>query len=453
MRTPEKLFRPIFLYGDSLGELILKPVNTFILLQVSGGLVTLLATVAALVTANSYLAQFYTNVLDYHLSIRIHERILDQSLHFWVNEGLMTVFFFVVGLEIKREVLIGELASLKKALLPASAALGGMLVPALIFISMNSGEALRGWAVPVATDIAFCIAALMLLGTRIPRALTVFVAALAIVDDLGAVVIIALFYSHISITYLWLTVLALVLLIIINFLGYKRPLPYVILGGLVWLTAYVSGIHSTVAGVLVALTIPARSKSNTDQFLTGVNNLLNRFECAGLCGYSVYTNVEHQEAVRKIETLCHAVEPPLLRIQHTLNPWVIYGIVPVFAFANAGVIVSAESFAAVFETPASLGVFIGLFAGKQLGVFAASWIAVRSGLAELPANTSWLQIYGCAILCGTGFTMSIFIADLAFPGASLLPLVKLSVLMASALSLLVGLLLLFASSKKPTVLS
>ena len=448
MRKPEQLFRPIFSYGESLGELILRPVNTFIALQVSGGILTLAATIAALILANSALVDVYDKILHNHISISVVGRTLDKPIHFWINEGLMTVFFFVVGLEIKREILVGELASLRRSLLPIAAAIGGMVVPALIYISMNTGEALKGWAVPVATDIAFTIAALTLLRSHIPHSLTIFVAALAIVDDLGAVLIIALFYtSQISTEFLWITALLFLLLGTINFLGYKKPLPYIVLGCLVWFTAYLSGIHSTIAGVLVAMSIPARSKSNTDQFLGGAYGLLDQFECAGSCGYSIYTNVEHQEAVRKLETLCRAVEPPLLRIQNTLNPWVINGIIPLFALANAGVEVSLQSLGEAFRSSSSLGVFAGLFFGKQIGIFAASWIAVRSGLAQLPSGTSWFQLYCCAILCGTGFTMSIFIADLAFKGSELLSLTKLSILMASTLSLVVGLTFLYLGSR------
>lgn len=425
------------------------PVHTFVSRQVSGGLLILVMTVVALVWANSSWSEAYESLWHTHLSLGFRGRALNQPLHFWINEGLMTLFFFVVGLEIKREILIGELASFRKAALPLAAAVGGMAAPALIYYALNPSDlALRGWAIPTATDIAFTVGVLTVLGSRVPRSLTVFLVALAIVDDMGAVLIIALFYTaQISFVYLKITVVLLLILAIVNVLGYRRPFLYVVLGCLVWGTVYLSGLHSTVAGILVALTIPARSRCNTDVFVAGARNLLDRFECAGPCGYSVYTNADHQDAVRELESLCVAVEPPLLRIEHILSPVVVFAVVPIFALANAGVHLSLDSFTKAFSASPTLGVFLGLVVGKQLGILAASWLATRIGIAEMPAGASWLQIYGCAILCGIGFTMSIFIADLAFAQTPLLDLAKIGILSASAVSFLFGLIVLFVGSR------
>ena len=450
MKQPEFHSRWYFKTGEAIGQQLLRPVHSFMGLQASAGLLILIVTAIALGWANSRFSNSYEAFWETHLALRIYDRALDRPLHMWINEGLMTVFFFVVGLEIKREILIGELATVRKATLPVCAALGGMLVPAVIYFAISAdAPALKGWAIPTATDIAFTIGVLTLLGSRIPRSLKVFVAALAIADDLGAVLVIALFYtSTISLLHLELTGLLLLLLVVMNILGYRRALVYLVLGSLVWLEVYMSGIHSTVAGILVALTIPARARTDTDTFVKRGREILSEFECVGECGYSVYTNADHQEAVRKLETLCHHVEPPLLRIEHTLQPWVMFLIVPLFALANAGVHLSAESITNAASSPVSIGTFLGLFLGKQIGIVSFSWLTARLGFAELPAGASWGQVYGCAVLCGIGFTMSIFIADLAFAGTDLLEPAKIGILAASAVSLLTGLALLYAVSEE-----
>ena len=441
MKDPPFRFPRVFQAGESIGELLLKPLHSFLSLQFSGGLLILCLTAVALYLANSSFGDAYERLWRTPLSVGAYGSTLAKPLHFWINEGLMTLFFFVVGLEIKREILIGELASFSKAALPLAAAVGGMVVPAGIYYLLNpDGITARGWAIPMATDIAFSIGVLTLLGSRVPRSLAVFLAALAIVDDLGAVAVIAIFYTaQISILHLQITAGLLLVLVIINVLGYRQPMLYVVLGFLVWLEISLSGIHSTVAGILVALTIPARSKCGTDEFLTSARSVLDKFACADECGFSVYTDREHQEAIRRMKRLCRAVEPPLLSIEHVLTPWVVFGIVPLFALANAGVPLAADAFLKAFASPSPLGVFLGLVVGKQLGVFSASWLAVRIGLAELPEGVSWSQLYGCAVLCGIGFTMSIFIADLAFAGTPFLEPAKLGILSASAASLSLGL--------------
>jgi Na+:H+ antiporter, NhaA family len=449
-KNPRFLDRRFYKAGESLGELLISPVHIFISRQVSSGILIMIMTVAALVWANSGWSDWYELLWRTDFTVGARGRTLDKPLHFWVNEGLMTFFFFVVGLEIKREVLIGELASFRKAVMPVTAAVGGMVAPALIYYLMNpSGMAVRGWAIPTATDIAFTIGVLTILGARVPRSLTVFLAALAIVDDLGAVLVIALFYTtEISAFHLQVTAALVFTLVIINVLGYRSPLPYLVVGCFVWLAVYLSGVHSTVAGILVALTIPARSKCDTDSFLKGTQTLLEKFRCTGPCGYSVYTNFRHQDTVSQIEALCLAVMPPLLRIERLLSPWVVFIIVPLFALANAGVHLDWPSFMNAFGSRPTLGVFLGLVLGKQVGIFSFSWIAIRLGIAERPVGASWLQIYGCAILSGIGFTMSIFIADLAFAQSVFLELAKIGILSSSAVSLILGLSVLYIASRQ-----
>lgn len=407
-------------------------------------------TAVALYWANSSFHETYEKFWTTPLSVAVHGRGLDKPLHFWINEGLMTLFFFVVGLEIKREILIGELASFRKAALPVTAALGGMIVPAAIYYLLNpAGETARGWAIPMATDIAFSIGVLTLLGSRVPRSLTVFLSALAIADDLGAVAVIGLFYTaDISLFYLQVTGLLFLILVSINVLGYRQPLPYVVVGSLVWLAVYLSGIHSTVAGILVAMTIPARSKYDTDTFQELGGKILDDLACRGDCGFSTLTNPDHRAAIRRMVRLCRAVEPPLLRVEHSLGPWVMYVIVPVFALANAGVNLEPAAFRQAIASPTALGVFLGLVFGKQIGVFAASWLATRAGFTELPEGITWLQLYGCSVLCGIGFTMSIFIADLAFGDMPFLVSAKYGILLASAVSVCLGLVVLLMGRGK-----
>ncbi len=400
----------------------------------------MLVTIIALIWINSSVSESYNKLLHTHFELKGDWFTLDTSVHFWINEGLMTIFFFVVGLEIKREILIGELASFKQAALPVAAAIGGMVAPALIYYVLNpAGPAAKGWGIPMATDIAFTIGALTLLGSRVPHSLKVFLAALAIVDDLGAVLVIAIFYTpSINQSHLLQAVFLFSILVSFNILGYRRALPYVFIGVLVWIEVFLSGFHTTVAGILVAFTIPARSKYDTDTFLAQLAELLEQFRCAGKCGFSIYTNEEHLNAVRSIERLCRMVEPPLHRIEAIVHPWVVFVVVPIFALANAGIVLDWGKLWTVIQTPPSLGILLGLLVGKQVGITLASWLAIKSGLAAMPKDANFGQIYGGAILCGIGFTMSIFIADLAFGRTELLYSAKAGILLASLLSFLLG---------------
>lgn len=450
---PRFMDRRIYQKGEVIGELLIRPFQTFASREASSGVLLLVASVVAVVWVNSPFQHSYEVLWESVFTLGIGSWSFEKSLHFWVNDGLMTIFFFVVGLEIKREILVGELASFRQAALPITAAVGGMLVPAGIYLLFNLGsEVERGWAIPMATDIALTLGVLTLLGARVPHALVVFLVALAIADDLGAVLVIALFYTaDISLYYLQLSGLILLCLAMANILGYRRPIPYIVLGVVLWATVYLSGVHSTLAGVLLALTIPARSSYDTDTFLNRAGNILEEFQCAGSCGYSMYTNEDHQATVHTLENICHGVQPPLIRIEYTLHPWVVFGIVPLFGLANAGVSIEWVELDDICASPLFLGITLGLVLGKQLGIFAAAWLAVKIGLGAMPRDTTWGQIYGGAILCGIGFTMSIFIAHLAFHQSPVFDASKMSIFVGSVVSAALGTAILYrASGKSPS---
>jgi NhaA family Na+:H+ antiporter len=286
-----------------------------------------------------------------------------------------------------------------------------------------------------------------LLGSRISRGLVIFLVALAIADDLGAVMVIAVFYSaDISHFYLVMSGLIFVSLVGINILGYQNPVPYVLLGIILWIMVFLSGVHATLAGVLLALTIPARSRTDTDTFLAEAQSVIKEFECAGSCGYSVYTNEDHQAAVHTLETMCHRVEPPLLRIEYTFHPWVVFLIIPLFGLANAGVRLDPASLPQMLASPVALGVGLGLFLGKQLGIVVASFLALRAGIAALPSGATPGQVYGGAVLCGIGFTMSLFVNDLAFGAGPAADMGKIAIFAGSVLSFVVGMTVLFVTT-------
>jgi NhaA family Na+:H+ antiporter len=450
MTEPVFVKKKIFREGEQLGRLLLRPFELFAEKEAASGILILLASAAALIWVNSGFSESYENLWHIRTLIGAAGIVLDRPLHFWINDGLMALFFFLVGLEIKREVLVGELGSLRKAFLPVSAAVGGMLVPALIYFALNpTGPGLRGWGIPMATDIAFVIGAMTVLGSRIPRGLIVFITALAIADDLGAVLVIALFYTpYISTHYLSIAGVLLLVLIAMNVLGFRKTLPYALVGIPLWLTVHLSGIHSTVAGVLIAMTIPARSKYDTDDFLRRASGVIEQFECAGSCGYSVYTNSEHQSAVRSLATLCRKVEPPLIRLEFHLHPWVVFLIVPLFALANAGVSLQLNTLLPALHDRVVLGTIAGLVLGKTLGISVASWLAIRTGIAELPEQLELKHIYAGSILCGIGFTMSLFIANLAFAGTQELAPAKIGIFAGSLISFLAGFTMLYMVSRK-----
>ena len=388
-------------------QIITKPFRWFFKLEAASGLVLLFAAIIALLISNSSLSNLYFSTLNEYLFLGINEFGLKLTVLHWINDVLMAVFFFFVTLEIKREFLQGELSNIKQALLPIIAAVGGMLVPALIYVYINFGDSqtLNGWAIPSATDIAFSLGVLSLLGKRVPLSLKVFLTALAIIDDLGAIVIIAIFYSgDLSIKYLLLMLLAFIILLLINKFNIKKFLPYLIAGIFLWDFTHNSGIHATIAGVLLAITIPHR-KQEKDFSL-------------------------------------------LIKVEHSISPYVAFGIMPLFAFANAGVSLEGLSFSSLLDK-VPLGIVLGLFVGKQLGVFIFSYVSIKLKIAQMPNNSNWFNFYGVGILTGIGFTMSLFVGNLAFiENMQYMDGVKIGVLTGSLLSTLTGYFLILLTPNK-----
>ncbi len=386
---------------------ISKPFKWFFKLEAASGLILLFAAIIALIVSNSDLSSLYFSTLNKYLFIGINNFGLKLSIIHWINDGLMAIFFFFVTLEIKREFLQGELSNMKQALLPIIGAVGGMLVPALFYIFINWGESetLNGWAIPSATDIAFSLGVLSLLGKRVPLSLKVFLTALAIIDDLGAILIIALFYSgDLSLKYLSLMVLAFLTLLVINKFNVKKFLPYLIVGIFLWDFTHNSGIHATIAGVLLAMTIPHRKKEKDFSLL--------------------------------------------IKIEHAISPYVAFGIMPLFAFANAGVSLEGLSLSFLLDK-VPLGIVLGLFFGKQLGVFVFSYISIKLKIAQMPNNANWFNFYGVGVLTGIGFTMSLFVGNLAFvENMQYMDGVKIGVLTGSLLSTLFGYFLILLTPNK-----
>ena len=403
----------------------------FTRLQASGGILLLLATILALLWANSGWGRGYFELWETYLKISLGDLSLSESLLHWVNDGLMVIFFFVVGLEIKREVLVGELASLKRAALPLMAAVGGVLLPAAIYtVFNNGGEGASGWGIPMATDIAFLLGLLAVLGSRVPVSLKIFFTALAIVDDLGAVLVIALFYSgEIEWAALGVGLIFLAVLIVLNRARVRHPLPYSLLGIGLWLAFLESGIHPTIAGVLLAMTIPARTVVYAEAFLAQCVSALGGLQSDA----HEEESRRQQAAAQTLEVIAERIQTPLQRMERSLNPWVAYLIVPVFALANAGVDLSGD-LAKALTGSISLGIVAGLVVGKPLGITLFSWIAVKTGIADIPFGVTWRQLFAASWLAGIGFTMSLFIASSAFEAAELLSTAKVSILVASLLA-------------------
>lgn len=407
-------------------EVLTSPFVRFAKMEATGGILLLAGTLAALLWANSPWESSYHGLWHTQVSIGIGRLTLSESRHEWINDGFMSIFFFLVGLEIKREVLIGELSSLRQAAFPIIAALGGAIVPALIYVSVaHGGDAQKGWGIPMATDIAFALGVLALLGSRVPVSLKIFVTALAIVDDIIAVLVIAVFYTdRIHLLSLAAGLGGVALCFGANLLGIRKPAVYAVIGVFVWCAVLKSGVHATVAGVLLAFTIPARTYIDRDLFLKRGRWLLDMFAT------SRPNSLEAHSAIHSLEASCELIESPLHRIEHYLHPWVSFLVMPVFAFANAGVRILGNVQAAG-KHPVTLGVVLGLFVGKPIGIWFFAWIAAKTRLATLPEELSWKKIFGAGWLCGIGFTMSLFIASLAFGEGHLLDMSKIGILAAS----------------------
>ncbi len=422
---------------------LISPFEQFIRHESTSGLLLMAATVAAIALANSPLGPAYHHWLETPVGFSFGEWRLEKSLHHWINDGLMALFFFVVGLEIKREILVGELSDLRAAALPSIAAVGGMVVPALLYLSLVDNPEWRdGWGIPMATDIAFAVGVMVLLGSRVPKALITFLVALAIVDDLGAVVVIALFYTEeLNVTALWWAAGLTALLAVQNRVGVRRPLPYFLVGGLLWLALLKSGVHATLAGVITALAIPAFPKYDPARFVTHVRELMDLFEANTHPGESILKNHHQYSILQTLENGVHLVETPLQRLEHALHGPVAYLIVPIFAFANAGIPLDLETLGETLTHPLTLGVGTALVLGKLIGIAGLSWLAIRFGIGQLPAGARPIHLVGVGLLGGIGFTMSIFIGELAFSDApEALVLAKTGILFASLTAGILGLL-------------
>jgi NhaA family Na+:H+ antiporter len=428
-------------------ERVLSPFSHFIRQESAGGIVLIACAMVAFAWANSRWAAGYHHLWETPVGFRFGPWTLEYSLHHWINDGLMAVFFFLVGLEIKREVLAGELASPRRAALPAAAALGGMVVPAALYALLNAaGEGSRGWGVPMATDIAFVLGVMALMGPRVPVALKVFLTALAIVDDIGAVLVIAVFYTgEIRWVALGAGLLLLALLAAANRLGVRRPLPYVFVGIVVWGCFLTSGVHATVAGVLLAFTIPGRTRIDCSALVEHGRSALRHFEAAAVSGRSILGDPGQQSALMELEEATEAAQAPLQRIERELQGAVAFVIIPLFALANAGVTLSGGAAAAAH--PVALGIVLGLVLGKPVGITLFAWLAVRLRLAELPAGVRWSQLRAVSCLGGIGFTMSLFIAALAFPAGALGDIAKIGIFAGSLLAVAAGWLMLVLAER------
>lgn len=421
-------------------ERILHPLRAFVHHPLAGAGLLLGAAVVAIVWANSPFAETYHHLLHLEAGVELAGATLSKTVHHWINDGLMGIFFFVVGLEIKRELMAGELSSVRKATLPAVAAVGGMLVPALVYVAMNpSGAESTGWGIPMATDIAFALGVLAVLGDRVPLGLKVFLTALAIVDDIGAVLVIAIFYTdQVSILALGLGLGLFSLAILANVLRIRAATLYFILGTGVWLAFLESGVHATVAAILMAFTIPARSRLDGEAFVASIGQHLEALKAVGLPrGGTVNTGLQ-QDVLERMDHSVEEASAPLQELQRALDPLVVFVVLPVFALANAGVSIGGDLQASV-TAPVSLGVIAGLFFGKQIGVAFFAWLAVKLKIADLPRGVGWGALYGVAALSGIGFTMSLFIGSLAFDDPAHLEQAKVGILTASLFSALVGL--------------
>ena len=419
--------------NEALIERIARPFQMFLDHKLAGALLLLGATVAALAWANSPLAQHYHDWLHTQATVGIGSYRLEKPISHWINDGLMGVFFFVVGLEIKREFLAGELAEPRTAALPVFAAVGGAIVPALIYIAVNpAGAAFQGWGIPMATDIAFALGLLALF--PVPIALKVFLAALAIVDDILAILVVAIFYTD-DIAAWSLVAGGLFLLVSIgaNVAGVRNPIVYAVIGFVVWVAFLKSGVHATLAAVLMAFTIPAKTRIDGAEFVEQTEQLLHRLRQSGLPrGNSLLTGEQHS-IVHQMEQITEKATAPLQELEHALMPFVTFLVLPVFALANAGVVIP-EDFAGMATSPVALGVVAGLVVGKPLGVIGFCWLAVRLKVADLPGGVSFGQIAAAGLLAGVGFTMALFISTLAWADQSLVETAKMGVLVGSLLS-------------------
>jgi NhaA family Na+:H+ antiporter len=429
----------------------MEPVSRFIHQEYTSGIVLFLSVLVAIIWVNSPFSESYHHIWEISFSLGFDGDVLNHPLHIWINDGLMAIFFFVIGLELKREFMAGELSTLRKASFPMIAALGGMLVPALIYFFINRGtDAAHGWGIPMATDIAFALALLSVAGKHIPSSVKVFLSALAVADDLGAVLVIAFFYStDIHMMPLMIGGAFLLVLIAANVLGVRSSAFYIVIGFGVWVGFLLSGVHATIAGVLVAFTIPARTLINENAYSDKLRKLSYEFENE-IPNNSTLTTPNQHQIIEEIKHLSLAAQTPLQKIEYALHPWVAFVIMPLFALANAGIVIGADFFTSLVN-PVSIGVIAGLVVGKFLGVLLFTWLMVKTGFATLPRKATWRHITGVAVLAGIGFTMSLFVSALAFTNAEMINQAKYGILLASLLAGTIGFLILRGAKSKTTV--
>nr|WP_320119732.1 Na+/H+ antiporter NhaA [uncultured Marinifilum sp.] len=432
-----------FLKRKRIFDRIKDPLVEFVRLEAFGGIVLMFFTILAIFIANSSQGESFIAYWQGYFGLHFGSWELSKTIIHWINDGLMAVFFFVVGLEIKRELLTGGLSSMRKASLPIFAAIGGMVVPALFYVSLNlTGSGTHGWGVPMATDIAFALGILILLGKRIPVSLKLLLTSIAIVDDIGAVIVIALYYtSEIDWLYLLYGGGIYALLWLINLLRVRNISIFLILGIILWYMLLKSGVHATLAGILLAFTIPAHANRNIFEFVRSNVIIMNQLDDSTYDKQIEFKEKHVQSSVYAIRNNCIEVISPLHRLEHLYHPWVAYLIVPLFAFANAGVLIDSKLLTNI-DQPISLGIIFGLFVGKPLGIFLFSYLSVQLKLAQKPIEICWSQILGIGFLGGIGFTMSFFVSQLAFSDVQVLNLAKFAVLIASFMSGLIGFLIL-----------
>jgi NhaA family Na+:H+ antiporter len=400
---------------------VVSPIEEFLHQETSSGILLMICVAAALIIANSPLFPIYDAILHTYFTVGTEKYSISQSVQHWINDGLMALFFFVIGLEVKREILIGELSNLRQAILPIGAAVGGMVVPAGFYLLFNpSGPAVNGWGIPMATDIAFAVGIVALLGSRVPKPLVAMLLALAIVDDIGAILVIALFYTDaIHMGALIFSGVCFVLLIGTNLVGVRSPIPYGVIGFIFWLAMLKSGIHATLVGVLTAFTVPARSTVSGHMFSEAMTDLVKKFQdqiedTGDSRMLNVLRNTKKQALLQSMENGVHLMESPLQRMEHVLHGWVSFTIVPLFALANAGIPIDFSRLGEILLHPITIGVIAGLLLGKVVGIYSFSWVIVKFKLGDLPQGVTMPQIAGIGLLAGIGFTMSIFIGTLAF---------------------------------------
>ena len=416
------------------------PFEHFIHAETTTGIILMISTILALILANTPLTEAYTHFFHTDVSVTFGDWSLSHTVHHWINDGLMAFFFFIIGLEIKREILVGELANIKVAILPVLAAIGGMVFPALIYFYINqNGVGASGWGIPMATDIAFAISALVLLGKRVPATLVTFLVALAIVDDLGAVVVIAIFYTdQIHVMFLALAGVSFLIMVAFNRFGIHEVTPYFIMGIVMWFFMLESGVHATIAGVIAAMAIPSKPKRTPIDFVEKTKDLLNAYDQYPVCENHLLH--ERQKAILiNIQDRIKEIKTPAARLEHGMHLPVALIVIPLFALANAGIAIDFGSISNVIIEPVTIGVIVGLVLGKVLGIFGVSYLAIKLKVAQLPHNSNMSQIFGVAFLGGIGFTMSIFVAELAFvDNPEILFQAKIGILLASLFAGLFG---------------